>query len=550
MTTLRNKRKLAAVSRETPEGSRGSRGRNVLDLELTQDYISQVSEEIEGRVTKKLCKEFNKTESRILGALSKLDEFLLNPQVRICSVAAHGTSRNSNSEIRETHGDRSSDDLYPEVGYFPHHSGQLHSPEAKTISHTVTKTYPHTVTGATGKIRHYPHTKTAAQEEIRYCSHSTSSGKQKKACSTSQPQFRSENTPATIEADQILLALQQFATNSNSANFNNIFSRISKLPKSLTTTMPTFDGKSEKFELFEDLFQTSLKIQNKLTQEDKVNYFHSLMRGDALQTFKNITSPNRENLGEFLTVFRRKYVKPQSMATAKHKFQRLFFNPANQKLIDFLDECQKLAKDAFGVAAQAIIEQFVYAKMPPHLKKSINQAHLENGTYGQIVSHLELELNGSEAPDEMPMNNVTQQAPQQNSNKPRPTYHHCKKPGHYQTQCRQLKREKEQTRNNTNSASNNNGSAQTNPNPNNKVANNTKGNNINIQRDRRPKPIFPPCETCGRTNHSTERCYFGANAANRPPPRNRRPEGQNQSQKNNAQNNSGGNVQAAAQALN
>ena len=155
------------------------------------------------------------------------------------------------------------------------------------------------------------------------------------------------------------------------------------------------------------------------------------MRRDALQTFKNITSPNRENLGEILTVFRKKYVKPQSMATAKHKFQRLVFNPANQKLIDFLDELQKLAKDAFGVAAQAIIEQFIYAKMPPHLKKSINQAHLENGTYEQIVSHLEreLELNGLEAPDEMLINTVTQQAPQQNSNKPRPTCHHCKKTG-------------------------------------------------------------------------------------------------------------------------
>ena len=59
------------------------------------------------------------------------------------------------------------------------------------------------------------------------------------------------------------------------------------------------------------------------------------MRGDALQTFKNITSPNRENLGEIHTVFHRKYVKPQSLATAKHKFQRLVFNPANQNLIDF-----------------------------------------------------------------------------------------------------------------------------------------------------------------------------------------------------------------------
>ena len=327
MATLRNKRKLAAVSRETPESTRSGRTQNILDPELTQDYISQVSEEIEGRVTKKLSKEFSRTESRILGALSKLDEFLLNPQVRTCSVAIPGTSRSSNLENQETNEDRPSDDPGPEV------------------------------------------------------------------------EFSS------------LLALQQLASNKNSANFNNNISRISKLPKSLTTTMPTFDGKSEKFELFEDLFQTSLKIHKQLTEEDKINCLHSLMRGDAIHTFKNITSPNRENLAEILTVFRRKNVKPQSMATAKHKFQRLVFNPANQKLIDFLDELQKLAKDAFGVAAQAIIEQFIYAKMPPHLKKSINQAHLENGTYEQIVSHLEreLELNGLEAPDEMQLNTVMQQ---------------------------------------------------------------------------------------------------------------------------------------------
>ena len=68
------------------------------------------------------------------------------------------------------------------------------------------------------------------------------------------------------------------------------------------------------------------------------------MRGDALQTFENINDPTRKNLGEILAVFRRKYVKPQSMATTKGKFRKFVFNPANQKLVDFLDELQKLAK--------------------------------------------------------------------------------------------------------------------------------------------------------------------------------------------------------------
>ena len=83
-----------------------------------------------------------------------------------------------------------------------------------------------------------------------------------------------------------------------------------------------------------------------------------------------------ERIWEIMAVFRfrRQYVKPQSMATAKHNFPKLVFKPANQKFVDFLDELQKLAKDAFGIATHAINEQFIYAKMPPHLRKSINQA--------------------------------------------------------------------------------------------------------------------------------------------------------------------------------
>ena len=133
MATLRNKRKLAAVSRETLESTRNSRGQNTLDPDLTQDYISQVSQEIEGRLPKKISNKFSRTESRVLGALSKPDEFLLNPQVRTCSVAVPGTSGSNNSENRETTGDRSSG---PEARSFSRHFGQINSPEAEIDPHT------------------------------------------------------------------------------------------------------------------------------------------------------------------------------------------------------------------------------------------------------------------------------------------------------------------------------------------------------------------------------------------------------------------------------
>ena len=88
---MRNKRKLAAISRETTENTTNNQSRNTLNPEMAGAYNTQFSEKkIERRVTEKLSQEFSKTGSRILGALSEVDEFLMIPQVRTCPVAVPG----------------------------------------------------------------------------------------------------------------------------------------------------------------------------------------------------------------------------------------------------------------------------------------------------------------------------------------------------------------------------------------------------------------------------------------------------------------------------
>ena len=57
---------------------------------------------------------------------------------------------------------------------------------------------PDMVTGGSEEIRNGLNMVTAVLEQIPYCSSGSSSGKQKKARSISQPQFRSQNTPATF----------------------------------------------------------------------------------------------------------------------------------------------------------------------------------------------------------------------------------------------------------------------------------------------------------------------------------------------------------------
>ena len=236
-----------------------------------------------------MSQEFSRTENRILDALARLDDFLMKLLIQGLSGTTAETSRNVFSINQGTNEDYSQSNSHPEAGLFNNQTTQNSDTEDR-----------HDMVKGVTEIRNGYNMVTGVHEEVTYCSPTTSSGKQKKNHSTSQQQFRSEDTLATIEADQFWLALQPLANNIYSAKFQNNINRISKLPKSLTTTRPTFDGKSEKFLLFEDLFQTSLKFQNRLTEQDRTNNFLFFMRGGALQAFKNINGPTRENMGEFL----------------------------------------------------------------------------------------------------------------------------------------------------------------------------------------------------------------------------------------------------------
>ena len=107
---------------------------------------------------------------------------------------------------------------------------------------------------------------------------------------------------------------------------------------------------------------------------------------------------------------------------------------------------------------------------------------MENGTYEQIVTHLEreLELNSLESPDETQMNTVTH---------------------------------KQQNEGNKDNAGNNNSET-----------NDSNPNNYKI--DRKSGTVYPHCGTYGKTNHSAEKCYVGANTVNKPLPWKNKPQQQ------------------------
>ena len=104
-----------------------------------------------------------------------------------------------------------------------------------------------------------------------------------------------------------------------------------------------------------------------------------------------------------------------------------------------------------------------------------------------------------EDPDELPINNVSHNTANANTDRPKPTCHYCEKPGHYRNQSRLFKKQREQTENIPNNPTNKNSDANT-SNPNGNVNHPNNNNKKNNRAERKPKTVYTPCMTCGETH--------------------------------------------------
>ena len=158
------------------------------------------------------------------------------------------------------------------------------------------------------------------------------------------------------------------------------------------------------------------------------------------------------------------------------------------KLPDFLEELNQCAEKGFDENAKNMIDSLLYAKLPPKLKRSVNMARLENGTYEEIVAHLEreLELNALEESDDLPISTMAAASTSSRSllstgsdTTKEAQCAYCKATSHFYKKCPKLKKKKEME---------------------------------DKTGKKSQRPTYPPCDTCGKKNHPTQRCWQGTGA--------------------------------------
>ena len=114
------------------------------------------------------------------------------------------------------------------------------------------------------------------------------------------------------------------------------------------------------------------------------------------------------------------------------------------KLSEFLEKIKQGAETTFDENARTKIDSFLYAKLPPKLKRSINMACPENATDEEIFTHI-----GDDSTVPTMSTAPTATRPEQgllsSGVDPGITSKFCKKPSHTNELCKKLKRKEEDT---------------------------------------------------------------------------------------------------------
>ena len=163
--------------------------------------------------------------------------------------------------------------------------------------------------------------------------------------------------------------------------FNDIVTEIHHLrdtmtdtvqhPKILQTQVPLFRGNREKYNEFEHLLLNHLRPhQHKLSEEQKLTYFQSLLRDDAIEFWQSLKMTNQTTLAQVLRYFKKEYAKEDLKEVAKYKCDQMRYDLSAETFNDFLNKFKKVAKQAFGDKSSDITNISVRQTPRPNAKRA------------------------------------------------------------------------------------------------------------------------------------------------------------------------------------
>ena len=187
-----------------------------------------------------------------------------------------------------------------------------------------------------------------------------------------------EDTPSNSTETALLNAIQDLPRKLQKTN-----------TKLLQTHVPNFRGSKDKYNEFEHLSLNYFRsIANKITEEDKIHFFQSLLRDEAIDFWQTITINPTTTLQDVLQLFRKEFAKEDMREIARYKWNEAKYDPTTQTFGDFLKNLKKIAKQAYGDEADKCIKMFLFGKLPIEIQQELTMANKEDSSPEEIKTYL------------------------------------------------------------------------------------------------------------------------------------------------------------------
>ena len=117
----------------------------------------------------------------------------------------------------------------------------------------------------------------------------------------------------------------------------------------------------KKFIEFEHLLENNLRPHmHLLTEEQKLNYFQSLLRDNAIEFWQILKINTERTLADLLQASNEEHARDDLKEVSKYKLR---YDPTMESFTDFPKKIKKTAKQAYGEKASDIADTFLFAKL-------------------------------------------------------------------------------------------------------------------------------------------------------------------------------------------
>ena len=158
--------------------------------------------------------------------------------------------------------------------------------------------------------------------------------------------------------------------------------------KQLQTHVRNFRGQKDKIVEFEHLLLNHLSpLANKITDENKLHFFQSHLRDEAIVYWQSFQITSTATLKEVLDLLRKKFAKKYLNEVVRYKLDQRRHDHTPKTFGDFLKSLKKTAKQAFGTEADKVIKMFLFGKFPVEIHQVLTMAN-KAGSPEEIKTNL------------------------------------------------------------------------------------------------------------------------------------------------------------------